>query len=146
MIVVVVEPRRIETHEKVGPGTYDTNLDSVHKKLPNLTIIQKKQPHKPVPKKALESFIDTIFSSDTSRLMGAHDTSFTDRELTRERSGSHLRNKNLRLGKAMFIPKTEQGSPRTKSRTEGDGGFDPFNKPNSIFVSKTKRTNLIDEK
>lgn len=59
------EPRKVETVVKVGPGTYDPNMDAVHKKLPNLTVLHKKSSTKPVPKKALESFINTIFSANT---------------------------------------------------------------------------------
>jgi len=55
------EPRKEESIELVGPATYNPNLDSVHKRLPNLTVLIKKEPLKPVPKKALESFINTIF-------------------------------------------------------------------------------------
>jgi hypothetical protein len=44
----------------VGPATYNPNQDAVHKRLPALKIM-KKEPVKPVPKKALESFINTIF-------------------------------------------------------------------------------------
>jgi hypothetical protein len=47
----------------------------------------------------------------------------------------------------MFIPKTEQGTPKhSRSPIENDEDVDPFHKPTSIFLSKTKRTNLIDEK
>jgi hypothetical protein len=56
----IVEPRREETAEVVGPATYDPNQDAIHKRLPALKIV-KKEPSKPVPKKALESFINTIF-------------------------------------------------------------------------------------
>jgi hypothetical protein len=56
----VVEPRKEETAEVVGPATYNPNQDAVHKRLPALKIM-KKEPAKPVPKKALESFINTIF-------------------------------------------------------------------------------------
>ena len=45
----------------------------------------------------------------------------------------------------MFIPKTEQGTPRAISRAEDDIALDPFKKPNGVFASKTKRTNLADE-
>jgi hypothetical protein len=38
-------------------------MDAVHKKLPSLATIQKKADIKPVPKKALESFINTIFQT-----------------------------------------------------------------------------------
>ena len=55
------EPRKEESIELVGPATYNPNLDSVHKRLLNLTVLIKKEPLKPVPKKALESFINTIF-------------------------------------------------------------------------------------
>jgi hypothetical protein len=54
------EPRREETAEVVGPATYDPNQDAIHRRLPALKIM-KKEPSKPVPKKALESFINTIF-------------------------------------------------------------------------------------
>jgi len=45
----------------------------------------------------------------------------------------------------MFIPKTEHGTPRGRSPIE-DEDVDPFHKPTGIFLSKTKRTNLADEK
>lgn len=38
------EPRKEEQNEVVGPATYNPNLDSVHKRLPNLVVIQKKEP------------------------------------------------------------------------------------------------------
>ena len=57
---IIDEPRREETAEVVGPATYDPNQDAIHKRLPALKIV-KKEPSKPVPKKALESFINTIF-------------------------------------------------------------------------------------
>ena len=56
----LVEPRKEETAEVVGPATYDPNPDVTHRRLPALKIV-KKEPAKPVPKKALESFINTIF-------------------------------------------------------------------------------------
>lgn len=131
--------------EKVGPGSYDPNFDAVHKRLPNLTVIQKNKSNRPVPKKALESFINTIFSSNTVTGGAKSPDLMTNHELSRERSNTALKAKHLRLGKAMFIPKTEQGTPRGKSPIEEED-VDPFHKPTGIFLSKTKRTNLADEK
>lgn len=39
ILIFIVEPRKEETVEKVGPGTYDPNLDAIHKKLPSITVI-----------------------------------------------------------------------------------------------------------
>ena len=59
-LICLVEPRKEETAEVVGPATYNPNTDAIHRRLPALKIV-KKEPSKPVPKKALESFINTIF-------------------------------------------------------------------------------------
>lgn len=89
------EPRKEETIEKVGPGTYNPNMDSVMKKLPTLAVIKKKQNARPVPKKALESFINTIFSTPAPASPEPEGT------LTKERSHTTLK-KQVRHGKALF--------------------------------------------
>lgn len=65
--------------------------------------------------------------------------------MIRERSSTTIKTKHLRLGKAMFVPKTEQGTPRANSRVEDELPIDPFKRQNGVFASKTKRTNLADE-
>ena len=42
--------------------------------------------------------------------------------------------------------KTEQGTPRAISLVNDLNQVDPFNKGNSIFMSKTKRTNPANDK
>jgi hypothetical protein len=91
---------------------------------------------KPVPKKALESFINTIFKSENQS---------PGDNLHKERSSTTLRTKHIRVGKGSFSGvKTQVASPR--KIMEEDGEINPFDKPTSIFLSKTKRSNLIDEK
>lgn len=64
----------------------------------------------------------------------------TSSDLKRERSHDmRLANRQLRKGKAQNN-KTEPVSPRGRSLTA-----DEDNKPNSIFLSKTKRANLANE-
>lgn len=46
----------------------------------------------------------------------------------------------LRLGRSFNVPKTEQNSPRNIKYA------DSLNKPLGGFISKTKRTNLIDDR
>lgn len=66
----------------------------------------------------------------------------------KERSSTTLRTKHIRIGKGSFSGiKTQVTSPRKQSQEhDSDEEVDPFNKPSSIFISKTKRSNLIDEK
>jgi hypothetical protein len=83
----------------VGPASYDPNYDILHKNAPNITSVSKKLSARPVPKKALENFISTIFSSPVREELIQHSTT---EELSRDISKSSLNNKHLRLGKAMF--------------------------------------------
>jgi len=66
----------------------------------------------------------------------------------KERSSTTLRSKHIRVGKGSLSGvKTQVTSPRKQStQTDSEEEVDPFNKPSSIFLSKTKRSNLIDEK
>ena len=63
-----------------------------------------------------------------------------------------MRTKHIRKGNgALSGALTQQTSPNRPSPeryqdNEENDTIDPFNKPTSIFLSKTKRTNLIDEK
>ncbi len=130
------EPRKEETQEKVGPGTYNPNLDSVLKKLPTLTVIKKKQSIRPVPKKALESFISTVFSSPVQ--------ASPEGGLARDKSNSSLKKSSVRHGKALFQSKTEQVTPRGESKEEIERSPSSM-KATSVFMSKTKRTNPVNE-
>lgn len=48
------------------------------------------------------------------------------------------------MGKASFGPKTEKGTPKARSRVDEELDFNQ--RPQGVFMSKTKRTNLADEK
>lgn len=97
-----------------------------------------------MPKKALESFINTIFQT-TGDGVGTN-TDLTISDLRRDRAHDvRLANKQLRKGKA-HNNKTEPASPtRGRSLTADEAASDPYNKPNSIFLSKTKRGNIANE-
>jgi len=109
------------------------------KKLPTLAVIKKKQTARPVPKKALESFISTIFSTPAPASPEPEGT------LTKERSHTTLK-KQVRHGKALFLSRTEQGTPRGETK-EGDSPrtHERSVKATSVFASKTKRTNPVNE-
>ncbi len=65
--------------------------------------------------------------------------------IEKDRTSTTLRTKHIRVGKGTFSgAKTQVTSPRRASDDEDD--INPFDKPTSIFMSKTKRSNLIDEK
>jgi hypothetical protein len=94
--------------------------------------MNKKPTNKPVPKKALENFINTIFTPNINSDINASD-------MNRERSSTTLQKKHRRFGKVSFGGRTEQASPRD------EGDVDPLNKPQGVFISKTKRLNFADE-
>jgi hypothetical protein len=67
---------------RVGPGSYDPILDTVHKKLPQLSFAISSANTSHGPKKALESYIANIFQSSlkTDKNGGVSDLNHEQRE------------------------------------------------------------------
>eukprot|EP00347_Sterkiella_histriomuscorum_P008766 403343838 len=121
------EPRDVKTEVQVGPGSYNPNIDSTHKKLPKLTFSTSSYtPHG--PKRALEQYISNIFQNSIKGINGVND-------LNHERvedDFNAFRGKKVKLG--LVLPaKTEPNSPIRDLNNETYQ-----NKPKPQLVSQIK--------
>ena len=92
----------------MGPGSYNPNQDTIHRKMPSLTFSFGSNigafGGKGGPKKVLENYISNIFTTSLNPLHDYLNESSQELNMT---SMASLRSKNLKLGRALALPRTE---------------------------------------
>ncbi|CDW85466.1 UNKNOWN [Stylonychia lemnae] len=115
--------------EQVGPGTYNPNVNLLHKNLPQLSFASNVQVSQG-PKKALEKYIANIFQSHRRMNSTAITTeqSMDDFNYTKN-------TKRVKLGLVLPPPRTEANSPR-ESKLDLQGN--PVQQTIPILTSQIK--------